>query len=467
MTQSQFLLYNHQKAIRLRPERMGFYMQSEIIEAYSEDNEVYYLFFYKQQFLTAMKTKKLRRHSHIEHAFKAEDFVLVAPHPLINALLSNSLPLKTLGFKQLLKKLEAHYTPHERALILTFFESFIPKKDLFKEILEIFYEFRRNGQMFAGYQIFHLLKGFAPKHSLVQKLESEMAFRKFADQYNQNSESVLKKDPIYAEQTFYKKIDNPEILSKLVAILEKESRWIDLSTLYIYKLLESPSASYYKPLLQLLEHHLTEDETVEILENIASRLTNFEPLNHDLFEKYFSQNNLERILTIMKNYPLKISPSQEKIIERFVADLDFETDPLKPETLAKLMSPLFDASPHTAGLLLKKCIFSLIKKHDIDFVTKWLSPLNGYCEELEVYIKVNQIKSLANDLDQLQRLGELYYEFKHFDKAIECFSWEMEFKPSSPKPVQWLSKIHREMGMNLESDAYQQHFVNLQKRVTG
>ncbi|HAQ08456.1 MAG TPA: hypothetical protein DCR24_13400, partial [Bacillus bacterium] len=183
--------------------------------------------------------------------------------------------------------------------------------------------------------------------------------------------------------------------------------------------------------------------------------------------RYFSQNNLERILTIMKNHSYTPSPSQSDTITALIADLNFETEKLNPETLNILMMPLFQTIPKAAEQLLNKSILSLIKKHDIEFIEEWISPLKSHCQGLETYEKLNQIIQLKNDLEQLQSLGELYYEFKHHEKAIECFSWEMEFKPNNPKPVQWLSKIYRDMGMQLESDAYQQHSLNLQKKVTG
>lgn len=467
MSKPEFLLYDQQKAVSFRPERMSLYMQSAFIEALSEDNELYYLFFYKQQFLTAMKTTKLRRHSHIEHSFKEDHFVLHAPHPLINSLLSTVQQIKVLNSKQLLRKIETHYTAHERAFILTFFESFIPKKILFKEILEIFYEYRRNGQMAAAYQIIHILKSFAPDHSLVQKLGSEIAFSKFAELYQRRSESLFEKDAVFAEKTLFSQKDTPEYFFKLTAHLEKDARWVDLIALYIYKLKTEPSIDYYRPLLQLMEVHLKEEDTVEILEGLAAQLTKFEPLNNDLFDRYFSQNKLERILTIMKNYSYTPSPSQTVTIETLIANLDFETESLQPEMLNTLILPLFERMPKAAEHLLNKSILSLIKKHDIEYIEEWISPLKSHCQGLKTYERLNQIIMLSNNLEELQSLGELYYEFKHLEKAIECFSWEMEFKPSNPKPVQWLSKIHREMGMQLESEAYQQHSLNLQKKVTG
>ena len=39
-------------------------------------------------------------------------------------------------------------------------------------------------------------------------------------------------------------------------------------------------------------------------------------------------------------------------------------------------------------------------------------------------------------------LGQHYAEFKQYDEAIECFSWEMELHPEDSAPVGELSKMY-------------------------
>ncbi|WP_054752550.1 hypothetical protein [Piscibacillus salipiscarius] len=43
------------KSLKLRAERMANYVQAQILEAVSDDQELYYLFFYKGAFLTAKR----------------------------------------------------------------------------------------------------------------------------------------------------------------------------------------------------------------------------------------------------------------------------------------------------------------------------------------------------------------------------------------------------------------------------
>ena len=70
---------------------------------------------------------------------------------------------------------------------------------------------------------------------------------------------------------------------------------------------------------------------------------------------------------------------------------------------------------------------------------------------------------LNESLDDMQTLGEIYFELQQFEKAIECFSWEMELNPTKTKPLKWLAKAYHEMGQKQESEVYQQLCINIQK----
>ncbi|WP_100406299.1 hypothetical protein [Bacillus solitudinis] len=463
MNQDQFFLYGQQNHIQLKAERASYYLQGEIIEAFSENNEVYYLFFYKSQFLTAAKATRLRRNSFIEHAFK-KGMVFESPHPLINVLLTSNQPCQIISLKPLLKKLEVNYSPQEKAHILTFFESFVPKKQLFEEMISIFYEYRRNGQRYLGYRIIQILMDFAPKHSLVKQLAKDPMANKYASLYNEGSEKLFEKDLIFAEKTLYSQKDNEQKFNLLIAHLELESRWSDLIAMFMYKLILTPSTDYYNPLKKTLEQHLNENETVYILEQLSCQLPNFLPLQQDLFNEYVKENRLEEIFTMMNKYDFKLSNDQIETFENMLQQLDLNAHSLQPDRLNQLLSPLIDLIPEKAELLLNKYVSSLLKNYDLTYIGEWLAPFKENHQTLEVFKRIDTMKKLSDDLDQMQTLGELYYEFKHLDKAIECFSWEMELKPNEPKPIQWISKVYRDKGMNTESDAYRQLCINLQKR---
>ncbi|WP_164670087.1 tetratricopeptide repeat protein [Virgibacillus doumboii] len=463
MDQNHFLLFDQQqKPIRLQAERVAFYRQGKFIEVISENNELYYLFFYKNQFLTAAKAKRIRRRSYIAHAFK-QGQVFDAPHPFINTLLSENHPCKIVSFKPLLKMLEKHYTPQEKAFILTFFESFIPKKTLFHEIKSIFYVYRRNGQGFLGYRIIRILMGFAPNHSLVKELSGDSMFQNYANLYKEKSEDLFEKDPIFAEKILYARKDSDQSFNQLKELLEKDSRWIDLIALYCYKLTQTPAEDYYISLISILEQHVTDDDKVSILEKLDSRLSSFPPLKQDLFNIYVNSHKIENVSHMMRQNKLTLSKAQVSTLGNVLEQLDTDAGWLNPDSLTALLSPIIDEYPEKAKALLYKFVTSLLKTHEPAYVNQWLEPFKKSPEAQQLIRKIDTMDKLSDDLDQMQTLGELFYEFGQLDKAIDCFSWEMELKPTQPKPLQWLSKIYREMGKKHESEAYQQLCINLQK----
>jgi hypothetical protein len=463
MKEGQFLLFDHQKQIRLQAENVVFFLQGEIIEAISENQEIYYLFFYKTRFLTAQKAIKIRRHSYIEYAYK-KGIVYKSPHPLINALLSSNYPNQIMSLNPLLKKLDKLYTPQEKALILTFFESVFPKKQLFDEIISIYYEYRRNGQMFLGYRIIRILMDFAPNHRLVKELAHDNMFNKFAVLYNDKSEKLFAKDLIFAEKILSSQKENDHSFEQLVAFLQKESRWIDLIALFIYKVKETPSVDYFSSLIKRLEQHINENDTVYILEELTHQIPTFLPVQQELFNRYLQSHNIDGVFKMINNYDFILSNSQVHAIGGMLEHLEPETHSLQPEPLQTLLKQVIDLFPEKAEKILNKYVIILLKTHDVVYIEKWLKPLIENHENSRIFKKINKMHQISENLDEMQTLGKLYYEFRQLDKAIECFSWNMELEPNDPSPAQWLSKLYQEKGMIQEANAYRQLCIQLQKR---
>ncbi|MBY0098568.1 hypothetical protein [Mesobacillus maritimus] len=464
MNQDRILLMDQEKCIQLQAERVTFYLQGEMIEAFNEArNEVYYLFFYKSHYLTACKAKKLRRNSYIERAFK-EGLVFDSPHPIINKLLSTDFPYKRTTFKSFLKKLEKLYSKHERALILTFFESFYPKKDLFHEISSIFYEYRRNGQMFLAYRIVRILHDFAPNHSLVKELMSSLVFNKYTELYNQVSEQLVEKDPIFAEKLLYAQRNETETFHQLVHCYEKDSRLLSLIALYSDKLKETPSNDTYKPFVKLLHQTFDEHETTAILEKLSLQVPAYLPIQQELFTSYLKAHKMKKVFYLVNQKEFHLNKSESRTFGSILDDLDFEDEFIHPEMLRALMNTVVKFFPDRVEDFLYKSVVTLLDTHELSYLKEWLAPFKEKYSHLQLFEKIDTMLTLNDDLDQMQTLGELYVEFKQLDKAIECFCWEMELKPNDPKPLQWLAKIYQDKGMDHEAEAFRQLCINLQKR---
>ena len=463
MQKVQFSIIDHKQQIPLKANQMAVYLQSKIVEAIDENNEIYYLLFYKANFLTCFKANSLRRRTFIENAFK-KGIVFEAPHPLIDSLISQNHSMKVRTFNQLLKKTQNNYTPQETALIATYFDAFIQKEQIIKLIQTIFYNYRRNGKMLSAYKILRIAKEFAPKNNWVQPLANHIDFYKIALTYQKHPEKLIEKDRLYVERFCYSHKKNEQYEELLYSLLTQESRWIDLVALYLDKLTSMPNSTTFNALSRLLERHFTEQETTQVLSDLYQSIPHFPELQQHLLEKLIKFHNNENAINLMINQNLPIDPSLYETVEEMVENLNFNSELINIEKLNTFILPLFQSQLEKKEEVIKRCVTTLLKKSDITAVTIWLSPLENDQAAQPFIVKLKQMEELANNPDQQLQLGQLYYQFEQLDKALECFSWEMELNPDNPVPVQWLSKIYQEKGFKHESQAYQQLFIDMRKR---
>jgi len=462
MQTNQLVIIDHHKTICLNIERMAIYLQSKIIEAYDQHKQVYYVFFYKDHYLTAAKTTRLMRNSHIEHAFK-NGIIIPSYHPLVKSLISSDQLYKKRTFTQVIAKMEKILTPLEMANLATFFESFIPRKKIFTYIQNLFYEYRRNGKMFLSYRIIRILMDFTPTHSFVKELSNHLDFLKFAKLYHQGADIIFDKDPIYAEKVYFSNLENKAYFQKLSILLEQQSRWTDLIALNIHQLARNQENFF--SLLLLLENHFQEEEIVQVLEDLFDQIPEQVELQQYLLKKYFHLHQTEKILILLSSQNLTLNEMQTMEFIKLLEDFNFEVHPDHLEKLHLFFIPFFNLNPKKAEDFLQKWIIQLLSKgYDTSSIKTLLAPLRQVKEAVPLLMKLEKMHKLANDPDQQLLLGQLYYQFKQFNQAIECFSWEMELKAFDPKPVQWLSKIYNELGMKQEYMAYHQLCIDMQKR---
>ncbi|ALX48914.1 hypothetical protein [Lentibacillus amyloliquefaciens] len=452
-----------QKPVELHAERVALYLGSGIIEAFSKHNETYYLFFYKHEFLTAAKAKKLKRHSFIASAFK-QGMVFNAPHPFIDELLASRQPHRITRFDPLLKKLDKQHTPHEKAFILTFFESFISKKRLFNEIKSIFYSYRRNGQNFLAYKIVRVLMDFAPDHSLVKELSNDWNYRQYAKLYHDQSENVLDQDLIFAEKVFYDGKRGDDYFQRLTALLNDQSRWMEMIALYGERFIDNPSDGNYAFLKGQLDQKLDDEHMMNFLGALYEQQPRYAPLNHDLLQVYVDMNNIDDVLNIYVNNGVNVPVQDTESMRKMLEQLDLNSRSFSPEKLKSLFELTISLDAKVAEQLIHNYAAVLLETYNPSEIKEMLNPLIEYRAVHPVYQKMDALIKFNDDLDRMQQLGELYYEFRQYDEAIDCFSWETELKPDEPEPLKWLAKMYQKMGMEQESEAYRQLLVNQQKK---
>ncbi|TLS35951.1 tetratricopeptide repeat protein [Pseudalkalibacillus caeni] len=464
MEKHMITVMNGKQQLQLTPERLAMYHRCNLIEAHDENHETYYLFFYKQVFLTGKKASDVKRHSFVEKAFK-NGILFDSDHPLLNNLLNSTSSIKFQRFNQLLNKIQQTYTPQETVLIFTFFDTFIDKQKIIKLAQNLFYEYRRNGKLYMGYQILRILNHFAPEHGWIKQQVNHMDYQKYAMFYNQSPEQIVKKDPLYAELICFEKRTSPECQLILSSILTTGKRWTDFLSVTIDHYAKAPDSARFQTLITLLGRFISEDsEKANILNHLYRQSPDLPELQHHLFQTSLLLHNYDEAIDLVSLHRLPLTALQKKELK----DVILESLPsLKKQTIEKLsvvLQQLFASDSEKLNEILMPCVSYLLKEHDINYIKAWLRPLEQSEHPLPVVKKINEMIMVLDDPDKQSSLGEMYYFFKQSEKAIECFKWDMELKPDDPKPIQSLSKIYAENGQPEESQTYQQLLRSMNKR---
>lgn len=211
MNEQAWVLSQGKEKRTIQPERVAYYERVQIVEA-RRKNRMYYLFFYKETYVTAIQAAKIKLHSFLARAFR-EGLVCDATHPLLTRLNQNK-PFPTYTYSSFLKHLSGNYTHQEQTYLLTLLESFIPKKKLLEQMKTLFYDIRRQGKMFQAYKLIRVLMDFAPNHRFVKELSHDLHFQSFDEVYERPPETLWEQDALQAEKRWFHARD-PELLSFL------------------------------------------------------------------------------------------------------------------------------------------------------------------------------------------------------------------------------------------------------------
>lgn len=460
---SMFTVLNHHKTCPLDIKRMAMYHMFQLIEAFDSKKQIFYLMYYKNRFLAAIKPSQFHKHTQLYKAFQY-GIVFHAPHPFIDTLIqpnrTSSIPIQS--FQLLQKQWQRQYSPLEIAHILPLFDSVFEKKTILKLIRDIFYEYRRNGKYFLAYQVISLLKQYAPEYPWAEKISYDLAFQRY-DRIYQDDDALWEKDPLTAERIFFERSAYDEAaFTKLQAKLFEQGRWMDAAALSIRYILNSRTPEQkFDSLRMTLSSHLSEQETALVWRQLHQQGATFPALEYHLFDLLLKLNWFEQAVNFLL---LQHSPITEFQLQQFaaiMADPSTRMDQIQLEKINTL-----PVTRQNAGIMEKAIRFTiplLLKNHNLEYVKKWLQPFEKQQISLPSAAKINRMLEIQDDPDQQFLLGELYFEFQQFEKAIDCFSWEMELHPNDPKPVQWLAKIYSHLGMAEEAKAYQYMYATMKK----
>ncbi|MBD1382511.1 tetratricopeptide repeat protein [Metabacillus arenae] len=451
-------IISHGQTHQITIKRMAIFHRMKIIEAISNKDEAYYLFFYKDQFITGKNTK-VKRNSLLHKAFN-QGIVFNSPHPLIDVLLPVEQTYQLLTINQIYKVLLKKYSPQETALILSFFDAFVPKEKIIEVMKKFYYHFRRKGQYRFAYQILIILHNYDPNEKWAVELVNHIDFLKYKLIYDERGRELQAKDPLYTEILSFTKREKEPYFSHLEAVLTKESRWADLISLYIRE--STKSEQRYDQFLSLITKHFSKKDRIFLLQNNAAQM---KQVPQELLDLLINTEQNEEAVNLLIEQPREnLAFSQ---VEQLTNLLDKDSLCIEKLHLENLCSYLtYVENEETIEKILQMMVPQLLKKFDLLYVHKWSQPLRKINRRIPILSMIQTMVVIQDDPDQQFYLGKLYHKLNQSKKAIECFNWEMELNPNDPEPVQWITKVYLELGMIEESNTYKKIYTSMQ-RVSG
>lgn len=440
--------------------RAAIFARSKIIEVIAPDNESFYFIYYKNSLIYGDKLDRPKAGTFINKAFQ-EGIVIEAPHPILTALTpsaSISIPNKN----KLFSHLQLHFPLEEIAHIVTTLDSFFEKDQLIKIIDKIFFHFRRNGNFMKSFQVIQILCGFSPPLQSAKDRLNSHEFNSYRDFYHSSSlSSIQKKDPLFVELHCFKNRSQPDERIMLEAILSKQDGLIEL-LLWLENAGKFQNAKSIEKHTDIALRFVTMEEWILILGEIKINPFRELPDSRAIIEKMIQKGNYEKAASYLLNFIDDLPTSYDAILSTVWENSDSKFVISHLDEFMKLMQHLPNKEKTKQ---LEQKIFQLavilLEEQGLPSVHEKLLPIQTLLPHSGVIRKINQMVGWLEDPDRMMELGDYYAEFKQFDKAIDCFFWEMELQPQNPSPVRRISKMYQHKGMVKEAAAYQKVYDQL------
>lgn len=437
----------------------GLYLLNgfEVMEGFTENmEECYYLFFYKNHFLTAHQTIKIKRTSTLQKVL-AHGLFIPSESPLIPSLLAAN-SIKCLSLPSTWKMIQKHYNNIEAAHVLTIFDTYLKKRAVLSTLEKTWSELRRDGKLLHAYRILKIARSCYPNNKWAKDLSSHLDYAKYEQYYVSDVKSLLNHDPIHAEKQLFSTFHDKTSFSILDEKLRRESRHIERIALYSTNLNDENFMQTYQTLRTILPKHFSNQDSVSILYTIFVRsLTTLknEQLKNNLLGLLAKTGQYQETFELLTALHIPLTNAQIDLLLAILKEIDaiefagFD---------AKL---LINARTEQLQQLLTELIPRLLSHHDIQFVYQWLTPFHA--TSLPIMETIRHMHKINDDPDKQHQMGEMYYQMNQLEQAVDCFLWDYELHPTNPRPIKWLTKLYRELGMKEESESYMYLYKQIQK----
>ncbi|MDR6999895.1 hypothetical protein [Neobacillus niacini] len=435
--------------------RAALFARSKVVEVMTEGHDRYYLIYYKNSLIYGEKLTKITEGTFIDKVFH-EGIILKAPNPMLPTFIPNlnvSIPNKN----KLFSELQSHFSLQEVAYIATTLDSFFEKNQLIGMIDKIYFHFKRSGKFMKSFQVIRILNDFAPSLKSAKERFESYEYFSYHDFYNTSSlPDILKKDPHYIELHCFQNRLNPENHKFLEEILTKQECPVEVLLLWLERVEKLQNVECVEKYTALALRFITLEQWMLVL--AEANINPFRVLTEakTLIEKMIAKSNNEKAALYLFTFLDDLPHSYETILINIWENSDPKFVFTHLDNFLVLLKHLPDDKKtiHIEQKMLQLAVL-LLEEHDLQTVRQKLIPIHETVSHLKVIEMINKMAELEEDPDRMMELGDYYAEFYQYDKAIDCFFWEMELQPQNPIPVLKISKMYQQKGMVKEASEYQ------------
>ena len=459
----EIVLKEKKKMIKGQVIRAVLFSRFKTIEIRTSLNESYFLIYYKNSFIYGGLVENVETGSFIDKS-SHEGMVLTSHHPFLKVLIPQEtimIPNKHKLFSYLPKQ----YSPQEVAYIATTLDSFFTKDQLIKVIDNIFFYYRRNGNFFKAFQIIRIIKDFAPELSLAGDSIHSHDFHTYDDFYKNSPLPIIyKKDPLFVELHCFENRMNIDEFNPLEELLRNQGYFLELLLLWMERVEKFHKVSSIEEYSSLGLQFVTMEQWVLTLCYLNINPFRKFSSTKRVMDKLVQDGHYERaasyLLNFIEDLPASYRDTLKEVWEKL--DAEFIVSHLDAFIIGIQQIGQEKGQLQTEQKL-SHLVMKLLESFDLKTVHEKLQPIQRIFPQSPVIQKVQHMTNLVEDPDHMMELGQYYAEFKQYDEAIECFSWEMELRPDDTLPVHYLSKMYQNMGMVEEAASYQQIYNQLKR----
>ncbi|RID81528.1 hypothetical protein D1953_20515 [Peribacillus asahii] len=432
-----------------------------MVEVQTSLNENYYLIYYKNSLVYGEPLEKVEKESFINKIRKT-GIILHEDHPFLPALIPSetaTIPNKNKLFSQLQQK----YSLPEVAYISTTLDSYFSKEQLTNVIYKIFYHYRRNGNFIQAFQIIRILADFAPDLNSAREIKNSLDFYSYRDFYSSSSLPVIhQKDPLFVEWYCFQNRFQPDEYKILEDLLRKQDSFLEIVLLWMEKVEKCSPADSVEKYTRMALQYISMEKWILTLGYLNINPFQVLPHTKSIIDEMIQNEHYETAALFLLKFLDALPTAYDDILHSLWEHLDstFIASHLDTFMLVVQQLVLKDDDNQSEQKLIQ-IIGKLLVTYELKTVHEKLLPIQKLVPHSSVIQKINKMITLLEDPDHMLELGQYYAEFKQYDEAIECFSWEMELHPNSPAPVLQLSKIYQNKGMVKEATAYHQIYTQL------